>query len=120
MLAYLFRFLGLNHTKMKNEKNKPQDKDQLKNQRTTGTEIEQRQDSKLKKEQRTAREEDELEDQDFESESEWEEGDDVEQGRSTDKFGRTEGRQQDTTKNQDPSQRKGTDKGGSDKGGRKY
>lgn len=106
---------------MKNEKNNPQDKDQFKNQQQRGTETEQREGSKLKKEQRTGREEEgELEDQDFEGENEWEEGDDVEQGRSTDKFGRTEGRQQDTTKNQDPSQRKGSDKGGSDKGGSKY
>lgn len=100
---------------MKNEKNNPQDKDQLRNQQGVDAQTDQQRDAKLKKEQRTGREEGELEGQDFDSELE--EGDDVEQGRPADKFGRTEGRQQDTTKNQDPTQRRDTDKGGND---RKY
>jgi hypothetical protein len=109
-LACAFNNMVLKPNKMKNEKNKPEERDQLRNQQQ-GTQIEQQQ--KLKKEQRSSRESDELENSDFESELE--EGDDVEQGRAGDKFGKQKGRQQDPTKSQQ-SRQKDEYQGGTGKG----
>ena len=94
---------------MKNEKNKLQDKEQLRNQQTTQTEQQQ----KLKKEQRNSREREELEDSDFESRLEAD--DDVEQPRAGDKHGKQQGRQQDPAKTQQPKLRDEY-QGGSGKG----